>query len=252
MSIRVDLYLSANGYSKSRTSAQKSIREGCVEIDGVIVRKESDRIDETREHNVKIIATCPYVSRGGLKLEAALNAFSVDVRGLSALDIGASTGGFTDCLLQHGASKVCALENGSGQLDEKLRNDPRVYSVENVNARHLNASMLPFQPSLVVMDVSFISQTLILPVLHDIMDPDSLFISLVKPQFEVGRQAIGKGGIVKDEKSAKDALLHVIECAGSCGIGIEGYIDSPIPGGDGNKEYLIFGRKKSGKGGSCD
>lgn len=238
--MRADFYLSSHGYVSSRTRATSLISEGLVFIDGVKVAKCSEEVDETVPHDVQVRDSCPYVSRGGLKLEGALEHFHVDVTGMKALDVGASTGGFTDCLLQHGASKVCALDNGRGQLAQKLVSDSRVTSLEEINARYLTPGQIPFLPDLIVMDVSFISQTLLLPVLAGLCREGTLLISLIKPQFEAGRSQIGKGGIVKSKKAALDAVDRVVLCAGSCGFSVHGTTESPIPGKDGNTEYLMY------------
>ena len=185
-----------------------------------------------------------YVSRGGVKLDAALCAFSVDVVGRRALDVGASSGGFTDCLLQHGAREVVAVDAGTGQLAPTLRADRRVHSMEHFNARYMQPEDLPFVPSVAVMDVSFISATLLLPSVYRVLDDGGDFLLLVKPQFEVGRGGVGKGGIVKDERLRREALTRVVDVATSLGFRSMGVIQSPIAGGDGNIEFLVHFRKE--------
>jgi 23S rRNA (cytidine1920-2'-O)/16S rRNA (cytidine1409-2'-O)-methyltransferase len=186
-----------------------------------------------------------YVGRGGLKMEGAMNAFSLDVRGKTCVDIGASTGGFTDCLLQNGARKVYAVDCGSGQLHPTLLKDERVVNIENFNARNLDEAALGERCDLAVMDVSFISQTLLHKATSDVLNENGIFISLIKPQFEVGRENIGKGGIVKDKKAHKTAIENVIKSARTHGLALVKIAVSPIKGGDGNKEYLALFKKSS-------
>ena len=180
----------------------------------------------------------PYVGRGGYKLAGALQAFSIQVCGFVCADIGASTGGFTDCLLQHGALKVIAVDSGTAQLVEQLRCDERVISLENYNARYMRTTDLPYVPDLCVMDVSFISATYIMPAIRTVIASGADFICLIKPQFEVGRSGIGKGGIVKNDKLRKEAVDNVISFAKNLGFIFISMIESPIVGGDGNIEFL--------------
>jgi len=243
--MRADLYLFENGYAESRQSAKNRIISGAVTIDGVLVRKPAFEVDEAREHRVVLAADlCPYVSRGGLKLAGAMEAFGLSADGAFALDIGASTGGFTDCLLQNGAAHVWAVDSGSAQLHQRLRNDPRVTVMENTNARHLSLSDFGRKFDWIVMDVSFISQTLILPSVADLLDEDGVCVTLIKPQFEVGRENVGKNGIVKGEKLYRLAIQKVTHAAEQVGLICVGLIPSPIRGGDGNAEFLArFARK---------
>ena len=242
--MRIDLYLTKNGYADSRTRAQHLIAAGLVRMDGKAVRRPSEDVDESLHHQLEVGQDIPYVGRGGCKLEAALDAFGLDVTGAWALDIGASTGGFTDCLLRRGAERVYAVDSGSGQLAASLRADERVVNIEKCNARHLNATHLdePFAAhggaDLVVMDVSFISQTCILPVLPSLLKADGRIVTLIKPQFEVGREGIGKGGIVREDKWRRAAVERVTEGAALVGLSPVDVIRSPIEGGDGNVEYL--------------
>lgn len=236
--MRVDLYLFNNGYVKSRQKAKVLIESGCVLIDGRAVSKPSVDVDELSEHIVEISDNCIYVSRGGLKLEGILDYAKIDVSNKICLDIGASTGGFTDCLLKRGACKVYALDSGSNQLDIDLRNDERVISIENFNARNDISAVVFDKIDVITIDVSFISQTLIIPSAFSVLANDGIYISLIKPQFEVGKGGVGKGGIVKDKKFRKLAVDRVIDCAGSFGYLCNGLIKSPILGGDGNTEYL--------------
>ena len=257
--MRIDLYLVQKGYADSRTLAQKLIADGAVTVDGRLARKSSEDIDEG-EHTVTVAATADtrYVGRGGLKLEAALNAFPVDVTGCVVADIGASTGGFTDCLLQKGAARVYAVDAGHGQLHPMLLADARVRSAEGMNARSLTpADLLRVEAEWqeihggadtsftgivdgIVMDVSFISQTLLHPALAGIVREGGFMIALIKPQFELTKSALNKQGIVKQERDRKAAVDRVLVSAAACGFEAVSVIPSPIEGGDGNKEFLAY------------
>lgn len=241
--MRADLYLFTAGKAKSREAAKKLILAGGVSLDGKTVSKPSEEIDENLPHKVILTAEERFVSRGGLKLEAALNSFGIDVAGFSALDIGASTGGFTDCLLKRGAAFVTAVDSGQGQLDPTLLSDARVRSIEKYNARELSPDIMPGGADIVVMDVSFISQTLIIPAVASVMKPDGYFVSLIKPQFEAGRAAVGKGGIVRSAEARLSAVRRVVDSASGAGLLCVGLIVSPITGGDGNTEYLALFRR---------
>ncbi len=243
--IRVDVFLSAAGYTKSRKKAQDLIDAGAVFIDGEAVKKSSSLIDESAEHDVRIEQVFKYVSRGGMKLQAALDAFGINVSGKRAVDIGASTGGFTDCLLQRGAASVVAIDAGYGQLHESLRADPRVVCVEHFNARELTADAVGALCHIATADVSFISQTYIIPQISSVLLDGGSFVSLIKPQFEAGRQGIGKGGIVVSSAYRYLAVKRVINCALECGFDCVGLIPSPITGGDGNREYLAHFVKRT-------
>ncbi len=240
--MRLDVYLADRGLASSRTEAKTFILEGAVAVCGKVVKKPSFEFEEGAIVTVDRSAK-KYVSRGGLKLEGALDAFSVEVGGKRALDIGASSGGFTDCLLQNGAAHVIAVDSGYGQIAPTLRSDPRVTVIENFNARYMNPGDLEYVPELAVMDVSFISARLILPAVHTCLAVGGDFICLIKPQFEVGRQGIGKGGIVKDERLRKQAVEDVKCFAESLGFITVNIIKSPIMGGDGNIEFLAHFRK---------
>ena len=242
--MRIDVYLNAAGYTASRKKAQDLIDAGAVFIDGKAVKKSSEQIDETAAHEVRIEQVFKYVSRGGMKLEAALNAFSINVNRKSAIDIGASTGGFTDCLLKRGASSVIAIDAGYGQLHESLRDDPRVRNIEHFNARELSKEAIGAVCDVATTDVSFISQTYIIPQIADVLRDGGSFVSLIKPQFEAGRQGIGKGGIVTSAAYRYLAVKRVINCAFENGFDCIGLIRSPIEGGDGNIEYLAHFVKK--------
>ena len=240
--MRLDMYLHRKGYADSRAAAQRLIKEGQVHLDGVPIEKPAYLLPEDGEGLQARLtvgkASCPYVSRGGLKLEAAIRAFCPTVAGKAVLDIGASTGGFTDCLLAHGARTVYAVDSGRGQLHPRLLADARVVSIESFNARYMKKEDFPEPLSLAVMDVSFISQTLLHPAIADVLTEEGVLISLIKPQFEVGRSAVGRGGIVKKEADRLRAVDQVTASMEALGFRTEGVIPSPILGGDGNTEYL--------------
>ena len=235
--IRADVALVQRGLAQSREKAQNFISAGLVLINGKPLSKPSVKVADTDKLTV-CGSDIPYVSRGGLKLEKAINVFDADVRGKVAMDIGASTGGFTDVLLQDGAAKVYAIDVGFGQLDPKLQNDSRVISMEHTNARALSADMFNERPSIGVMDVSFISIKLILPAAFNVLGEDGRMISLIKPQFEAGRSNIGKGGIVTKRSVHEEVLNSVVDFVSSLGWCVRGLDSSPIHGGDGNIEFL--------------
>ena len=238
--MRLDLYLVQAGLVRSRTEAADLIAEGAVTVQGLVRTKPAFPVDDTLPASAVSVSRVlhPYVSRGGEKLAAALSAFSLSPRERTAIDIGASSGGFTDCLLQNGAAFVYAVDVGEGQLVSTIASDPRVRSMENYNARFLRSEDFPVRPTFAVMDVSFISQTLILPALAALLPPKSPFVTLIKPQFEVGREGIGKGGIVRDARLRELAVARVISAAETVGLSHLGTIDSPILGKDGNHEFL--------------
>lgn len=238
--MRLDLYLVQAGLARSRTEAADLIAEGAVTVEGRVRTKPAFPIDEATPVTAVAIsrAAHPFVSRGGEKLAAALAAFSLSPAGCVALDIGASSGGFTDCLLQNGATRVYALDVGEGQLVPSLASDPRVISMEHYNARFLRSEDFSPLPTFATMDVSFISQTLILPALAALLPDGSPFVTLIKPQFEVGRDGIGKGGIVRDARLRELAVTRVVAAAEAVGLSHLGTIDSPILGKDGNHEFL--------------
>lgn len=242
--MRLDVYLCERAICSSRTEAKRLILAGKVCVDGRTIEKCAHDISDDACVTVAQ-SDNPYVSRGGLKLEAALKHFDLDVRGRSALDVGASSGGFTDCLLRHGVDHVIAVDSGSGQLADALRSDARVSVVEHYNARYMQPQDLAYVPTLAVMDVSFISATLILPSLYHVLADRADLIVLVKPQFEVGRNAVGKGGIVKDARARQAALQKVADAACAIGFVKVAHMDSPILGGDGNAEYLLHLRKEA-------
>lgn len=238
--MRLDVFLTENGYFKSRSKAQSAISNDEVIVDGATVSKPSFEVDGSEKIEVKTVSR--FVSRAGEKLSQALDVFKIDVTDLTVLDIGASTGGFTDCVLQNGASHVFALDVGSAQIDKKLIDDNRVTVIENFNARYAKKSDFDKEIDMIVMDVSFISQTLIYPACADILDCGKYMITLIKPQFEAGKKHIGKGGIVhdRDGKIIKEILEKLDISAKLCGFERIDFTDSPIQGGDGNKEYLAL------------
>ena len=215
---------------------------GDVTIGTRIAAKPSELLDEQAAITLK--PARKYVGRGALKLEAALEHFNIDVRGKTALDIGASTGGFTDCMLQRGAEKVYAVDVGHGQLDWKLRNDPRVIVLEKINARSLSCEHIPERVDVCVIDVSFISLTLILPNAFDLITSTGVILALIKPQFELQRSEVGKGGIVRDQDlhlKAQDKIVAFVTQLGDLIIGI---VPSPVKGTDGNQEFFACMRKR--------
>ena len=238
--MRFDLFLVDKAYAESRQKAQRLIKNGCVSVDGKVMTKPAEDIDADAEHLIEIKETEGerYVSRGGLKLEGALEDFNISPNGLVCADIGASTGGFTDCLLQHGAKRVYAFDSGSGQLHSKLKSDDRVISKEGFNARYITPEDIGEGVDLVVMDVSFISQTMIIPAIIKLLRQKGAFITLIKPQFEAGRQALGKNGIVKHKEDRLSAVNRVLDCAYENGLSFNGLACSSIQGGDGNEEFL--------------
>ena len=236
-SMRIDVYLSNNGIVSSRTEAKRFIDEGAVSVGGVMVKKASFDVDGSEEITVDK-SVKEFVSRGGVKLKGAITQFKIDVKDRLCLDVGASSGGFTDCLLQCGAKHVIAVDSGSGQLADSLRRDERVTSIEGYNARYMKSEDFDYTPDLAVMDVSFISATYIMPAIFDVLNEGADFICLIKPQFEVGRSGIGKGGIVKDSKVRDSAVKKVLDFATDVGFTVKEIIQSPIRGGDGNIEFL--------------
>ena len=217
---------------------------GVVLVDEQRVEKPSHQFDTNSSIRIKggDDPTSRYVGRGGLKLEAALREFRMDVTGLNCLDVGASTGGFTDCLLQHGARKVFAIDVGHNQIDWRLRNDPRVEVREGVNARYLKPEDFPHQFDLAVMDVSFISATKVLPAIVPLLVEGGAIITLIKPQFEVGRGEVGGGGVVRDPEKRARVVEEVNSAARALGLEVVNVIESPIQGAEGNVEYLALYR----------
>ena len=239
---RLDILLVERNLAVSRNQAQALIMEGVVYVNGQKVDKAGTPLKIDCEILVKS-SSLKYVSRGGLKLEGALKHFELEVQHKTALDVGASTGGFTDCLLQNGASQVYALDVGHGQLDWKLRNDDRVVVMEKVNARHLKEGDIPEKVDIVVMDASFISLTMLIAPSIMFLKPGGVLVALIKPQFEVGKGEVGKGGIVRDENKHTEVVDKITKHLEELNLNIMGVIPSPILGTQGNKEFLIVATK---------
>ncbi len=240
--MRLDVFMFEKKLSRSRNDAKNMITSGEVFVNARPVIKPSYDVLDTDEVTVTS-ATVKYVSRGGLKLECAINNFDFEIEGCLAIDVGASTGGFTDCLLRNGARHVVAIDSGSAQLHESLRQDERVTSIENYNARYIKREDLPYTPTLAVMDVSFISATYIIEGLYGCLSDGADFICLIKPQFEVGRNNVGKGGIVKDSKIRHSATKRVCAFAESVGFKTVAVVESTVVGSDGNIEFLAHFKK---------
>ncbi len=241
--MRLDVYLAQNALTKSRSRAVELISSGCVTVGGVTITKPSYNVDESFDVRVTE-SESSFVGRGGIKLEGALKKFNINAERKICADIGASTGGFTDCLLRRGAAHVYSIDSGHDQLARELREDDRVTNIEGFNARFLTQDTLPEKCDIVVSDLSFISQRLVIPAVKNIVKDGAVYILLIKPQFECGRAAVGKGGIVKDKKQHETAVRNVILCAAENGFAPRGIMKSPIKGGDGNTEFLfssIFG-----------
>jgi 23S rRNA (cytidine1920-2'-O)/16S rRNA (cytidine1409-2'-O)-methyltransferase len=239
---RLDVLLVERGLAESRTKAQALILAGQVVVAEQRVDKPGSLVPVEAEVRLKG-EVLPYVSRGGLKLKAAIDRFGLALQGRVAADIGASTGGFTDCLLQEGAARVHAIDVGYGQLHEKLRTEPRVRSRERVNARYLSAEDLPEPVDVVVIDVSFISLTQVLPAVLPFLKPGGLLVALVKPQFEVGPDKVGKGGVVRDVEARQGAIASVSAFVRERGLSVRGVMDSTVPGPAGNVEALLVADK---------
>jgi 23S rRNA (cytidine1920-2'-O)/16S rRNA (cytidine1409-2'-O)-methyltransferase len=246
---RVDTLLAERGLAGSRTSAAASVRAGRVRIgeDGPLAEKPGQLVAE--DADLRIIEPPRFVSRGGIKLENALDALRIDVSGLDCLDVGASTGGFTDCLLKRGAARVIALDVAHGQLDWGLRNDPRVEVVERRNARELDPSELPYIAALATIDVSFISLAKVLPAVARCIADEGEVLALVKPQFELGAERVGKGGVVREPADRRDALRSVTGAAAVAGLAVRGFASSGLPGPKGNRETFIRLAKPGTAGG---
>lgn len=233
---RLDVLLVERGLAETREKAQALVLAGEVFVAGQPASKPGQLVPSDADLAVR--RPLPYVSRGGLKLERALDHFGLDVEGLTVLDVGASTGGFTDCLLQRGARRVYAVDVGIGQLAWRLRRDPRVVSMEKTNVRNLES--LPEAPDAAVIDVSFISLSLVLPRVKALLKPTAWIVALVKPQFEAGRGLVGRGGVIRDPSVRREVLTRVLESAARVGLAIRGAIPSPIKGPAGNVEYLAY------------
>jgi 23S rRNA (cytidine1920-2'-O)/16S rRNA (cytidine1409-2'-O)-methyltransferase len=240
---RLDQLLVGQGFFSSREQARRAILAGHVSVGTRVAAKPSEMLDEQTAIAVKPIRK--YVGRGALKLESALDHFKIDVQGKTALDIGASTGGFTDSMLQRGVEKVYTVDVGYGQLDWKLRNDPRVVVIEKMNARFLTRERVQELVDLCVIDVSFISLTLILPNAIALLKPDGVILALIKPQFELQRSDVGKGGIVRDPRLHQKAQDKIVAFVNDLGHLVEGIAPAAIKGADGNQEFFACIRKQS-------
>ena len=243
---RLDVLLVQLDLIESREKAKKYIKSGYIFIDGKMVTKPGAKIDKTSNIVVKG-DLIPYVSRGGLKLEHALKAFNIVLKDKIAFDIGASTGGFTDCMLQNGVRKVYAIDVGTDQLSEKIKNNPKVISMDKTNVRYLKKDEIKETGDFVSIDVSFISLKLILPAIKEITSPNVEIVALIKPQFEAGKGNIGKKGIVKDKKIHLKVLKDICEFSKDLGLYFLDLTFSPIKGGDGNIEYLAYITKNDKK-----
>jgi 23S rRNA (cytidine1920-2'-O)/16S rRNA (cytidine1409-2'-O)-methyltransferase len=236
---RLDVLVTERGLCESREQAQRLILAGSVLLNGHPATKAGAQVDADAELRIK--EQPRFVSRGGEKLQGAFDVFAVDVRGRTCVDIGASTGGFTDCMLQHGAARVYAVDVGKGQLHWRLRNDPRVVVIEGVNARYLDRSMLPPDtPTFATLDVSFISLTKVLPAVIQVLATGADIVALIKPQFEAGRSEVGKGGVVRDPGTRMAVVDRIHAFCDEAGLRWRGVTESPIRGPAGNVEYLAW------------
>lgn len=242
MKERLDIILTERGIFPSREKAKASVMAGLIYVDGQRTDKPGTPVDTKAEISVKE-DLCPYVSRGGLKLEKAIEVFGFSLDGKTAADIGASTGGFTDCMLKNGARKVFAIDVGYGQLDWKLRNDSRVINMEKVNVRYLDTGTIPDIIDFISIDVSFISLKLVFPVASSLLSDDGSLVCLVKPQFEAGREQVGKKGIVRDAAVHAEVIAKVIGYGEENGLYSHGLTYSPVTGTKGNIEYLLYMKK---------
>jgi 23S rRNA (cytidine1920-2'-O)/16S rRNA (cytidine1409-2'-O)-methyltransferase len=236
---RIDAVLADRGIFPSRSAAAGAVRAGEVRVgqDGPVALRPSQLVEPDAQ---LIVDEGPrYVSRGGIKLENALEALAIDVSDRDCLDVGASTGGFTDCLLQRGATRVAAVDVAYGQLDVRLRQDPRVYVIERLNARAIETADLPFVPSLATIDVSFISLTKILPAVAQCLEPRGEVLAMVKPQFELGKERVGRG-VVRAAADRREAILKVAGAAQALGLAIRGFASSGLPGPKGNRETFVW------------
>lgn len=235
---RLDKLLVEKGLAESREKARALILEGRVLVNGRPVDKAGRMVERGAE--IKVTEPFPYVSRGGLKLEGALRAFSIDVKGKRAMDIGASTGGFTDCLLKHGAERVYAVDVGYGTLDWGLRRDDRVVVLERRNIRYLDFQEVGERVDLITIDVSFISLKKVIPKAVEFLKKGGLILALIKPQFEVGKGEVGKGGVVKDPEKHRKVIEGLKDFSQNLGLKVKGVMESPIRGAKGNREFWLY------------
>ena len=238
---RLDILLVDRGLAESREQAKRSILAGSVTVDGQPSTKPDCLVPDSA--SVAVLAPPRFVSRGGDKLESAITSFRIDVTGLDCVDVGASTGGFTDCLLQHGAARVAAVDVGRGLIHWRLRGDPRVTLVEGLNARYMKKSDIPFVPSFATIDVAFISLTAVLPAVIQVLSSDARLVTLIKPQFEAGRRDVGRGGVVRDP-AVRNSVVDKIRLFGTSELGLawNGVMQSPVIGPAGNIEFLAYWR----------
>jgi len=237
--MRLDVALTEKGLFPSREKAKRAVMAGLVSVDGQRVDKPGASVAGDARLEVRESGE-PFVSRGGRKLDHALSHFRLDPTGLICLDVGASTGGFTDCLLRRGAARVYAVDVGYGQLDQRLREDPRVVVMERVNARHLAGDAIPEPCRLITLDLSFISVLKVVPALLPHLPPGGWLLPLIKPQFEAGRGQVGKGGIVRDEALRRRVVDERATQLSDLGLTLEGIVDSPVAGSKGNRESFVF------------
>jgi 23S rRNA (cytidine1920-2'-O)/16S rRNA (cytidine1409-2'-O)-methyltransferase len=234
---RLDCVLAAQGLVPSREAAARTVLAGGVSVDGIMVDKPAKLV--SLDARIEIVRSALYVSRSGDKLAAALDAFHIDPQGTIGLDVGCSTGGFTDCLLQRGATRMYAIDVGYGQFAWRLRQDSRVVLLERTNIRYVDRAAVPEPIDLAVIDVSFISLTLVLPAVVHLLNSAAVIVALVKPQFEVGKGQVGRGGIVRDDAQREAVTEKVIHCAAQLGFQLTGVLDSPVIGRKGNREILV-------------
>ena len=236
---RLDVLMYNKGLAESRQKAQQYIMAGEVYVNNIRIDKPGTSVDETAqiEHRGSV---CPFVSRGGYKLDKAMKCFPIDLKGKRCMDIGASTGGFTDCMLQNGAAHVYCIDVGYGQLAWKLRNDPRVTNYERTNVRALSVEQIPELLDFISIDVSFISLTLVLPVAKKFLKENGSIVALIKPQFEAGKNLVGKNGVVRDDKVHRDVIEKIIQFCNEQGLCVSGLSFSPVKGPKGNIEFLLY------------
>ena len=234
---RLDRVLVAQGLVPSREAAARIVLAGGVSVDGIMMDKPAKLV--SLDARIEIVQPALFVSRSGNKLAAALDAFHIDPRGTIGLDVGCSTGGFTDCLLQRGATRIYAIDVGYGQFDWRLRKDSRVVLLERTNIRYVDHAAVPEPIDMAVIDVSFISLTLVLPSIVHLLNRSAVVVALVKPQFEVGKGQVGRGGIVRDDAQREAVTEKVIACAAQLGFQLKGMLDSPVIGRKGNREILV-------------
>ena len=234
---RLDCVLVAQGLVSSREAAARRVLAGGVLVDGIMVDKPAKLVSP--DARIEIARPASFVSRSGDKLAAALEAFQIDPKGTICVDVGCSTGGFTDCLLQRGAIRIYAIDVGYGQFEWRLRQDSRVVLLERTNIRYVDRGLVPEPIDLAVIDVSFISLTLVLPAVIHLLNSTAIIVALVKPQFEVGKGQVGRGGIVRDDAQREAVTEKIIDCAAHLGLTLKGVLDSPVTGRKGNREILV-------------